>query len=164
MSGLTVDKLLADLRARDVHLRVDGDTIHVDAPKGAITTEELDVLRSRKTELRSRLEMEAQLASMSFDEYGRTNLAVELTVPWMKKHLWLVPDVAYVDELVGEGIERGCIWTAAELNDLYAIDRLQEKDRRAIALLKAHFNIKIVSVEDWSDRSGDDHSTKAAPR
>ena len=60
--------------------------------------------------------------------------------------------------------DRGCIWTAAELTDLYGIEQLDEKDRQAIALLKAHFNIKIVSVEDWSDRSGDDHSTKAAPR
>jgi len=151
VSGLAVDKLLAELRTRDVHLKVDGDRIHVDAPKGALTAEELAVLRSRKTELRSRLELEAQLASMSFDEYGRTNLAVELAVPWMQKHLWLVPDVDYIDQLVDQGVDRGCIWTAAELTDLYGIEQLQEKDRQAIALLKAHFNIKIVSVEDWSD-------------
>jgi hypothetical protein len=91
---------------------------------------------------------------MSFEEYGRTDLAVELAVPWTRKHLWLVPDAGYVDQLVDQGIERGCIWTADELADLYRIERLQETDRRAIALLKAHFNITILSVEDWSE--GDD--------
>jgi len=48
VSGLVVEKLLADLRARDIHVEVDGDRIRVDAPKGVITTEELTVLRSRK--------------------------------------------------------------------------------------------------------------------
>ena len=146
-----MEKLLADLRARDVHVKVEGDRIRVDAPKGAITTEELAALRSRKAELRKRLETETRLTSMSFEQYGRTSLAVELAVPWMQKHLWLVPDVGYVDQLVDQGVDRGCIWTAAELTDLYAMDRLQSTDRRAIALLKAHFNIKIVSVVDWSD-------------
>ncbi len=151
MSGPPVGQILAELRARNVQFEVDGDRVHVNAPKGAISEQQLQVLRSQKLAIRSRLEMEAQLASMSFDEYGRTNLAVELTVPWMKKHLWLVPDVAYVDELVDEGIERGCIWTAAELNDLYAMDRLQEKDRRTIALLRAHFGIKILSIQQGPD-------------
>ena len=103
MNGLVVEKLLADLRARDVLVEVDGDRIRVDAPKGVVTTEELAVLRSQKAELRSRLEVEARLASMSFEQYGQTSLAVELAVPWMQKHLWLVPGVGYVDQLVDQG-------------------------------------------------------------
>ena len=121
MSGLALEKLLADLRTRDVHLEVDGGRIRVDAPKGVITPEELAVLHSRKTELRSRLEEEARLASTSFEQYGP-----------------------------------GCIWTAAELTNLDRIDRLQENDRRAIALLKTHFNIRILSVEDWSEQNDAD--------
>ena len=92
---------------------------------------------------------------MSFEQYGRTNLAVELAIPWIKKHIWLVPGINYVSRLIDEGIDRGCIWTASELTDLYAMDRLQSTDRRAIALLKVHFNINIVSVEDWPGADDD---------
>ncbi len=154
MSGPPVGQILAELRARDVQFEVDGDRVHVNAPKGTISEQQLQVLRSQRLAIRSRLEKEIRLFEMSFEEYGRTDLTVALAVPWMQKHLWLVPDVGYVDQLVDQGVDRGCIWTAAELTDLYGIEQLQEKDRQAIALLKAHFNIKIVSVEDSS--VGDD--------
>ena len=102
----------------------------------------------------------SHLLGMSWEEYARTNMAVKLAVPWLRKHLWLVPDTAYIDQLLGQGIERGCIWTASELADLYDIQGLQEEDRRAIALLKAHFGIEILSVEaqfERADARGDGH-------
>ena len=161
MSGPPVGQILAELRARDVQFEVDGDRVHVNAPKGTISEQQLQVLRSQRLAIRSRLEKETHLFEMSFEEYGRTDLTVELVVPWMKKHLWLVPDVGYVDQLIDQEIDRGCIWTAAELTDLYGIEQLQEKDRQAVALLKAHFNINILSVKDWSE---DDSGPAGASR
>ena len=155
MSGPPVSQILAELRACDVQFEVDGDRVHVNAPKEQISEQQLQVLRSQKPAIRSRLEQEARLFEMSFEEYGRTDLTVELVVPWMKKHLWLVPNATSIDQLVDRGVDRGCIWTAAELIDLYRIEQLQQNDRKAVALLKAHFNIKILSVEDWLEGPGD---------
>ena len=154
MSRDAVSSLLAELRQRDVQLELRGDRIHVDAPKGVLSDTDRAALRSERAKLRSRLRLEASFVGMSFREYGRAHFAVKLAVPWMRRHLWLVPDTSYLDQLLDRGVDRGCIWTAADLIDLYRIEQLREDDRRAIALLKAHFNIKILSVEDWSE-SGD---------
>ena len=97
-----------------------------------------------------------RLLQMSFEEFARAALFVELAVPWLEKHLWLVPDASCIDRLTNEGVDRGCIWTAEELTDLYAIDALQETDRRAIAALKAHFGIEILSVSEWEQLPEED--------
>lgn len=92
-----------------------------------------------------------RLLEMSFEEYGRTNLTVELSVPWMREHLWLVPDKTDVPRLLKSGIKRGCIWTASELSNLYSIEQFDGQDRRTIALLRAHFGIEIESITDWTN-------------
>ena len=87
-----------------------------------------------------------RLHQMTFEDLARADFSVEIEVPWLKRHLWLVPTSGSVETLVQRGVERGYVWTAAELADLYAIELLGAEDRRAIVLLKAHFGIEIVSV------------------
>lgn len=155
MSGSSVTQLLADLRARDVRLMVNGDSIRVNAPRGTLSQAQLHLLRAEKSAVRTYLRLQERLEHMTFEEYSRTNLAVKLAIPWLTEHLWLVPDVTYIAQLLEEGIARGCIWTASELIDLYRIERLQEEDRRALAVLRSHFNTRILSIEDWSEEGGE---------
>ena len=55
---MSVQALLEDLRTRDVHFHVDGLTLRVDAPTGAITEEERKTLQDNKRDLLRHLERE----------------------------------------------------------------------------------------------------------
>ena len=91
-----------------------------------------------------------QLLRMSFEEFEKADVRVKIAVPWLSKNLWLVSTSSCVDGLLRGGVSRGCVWTATELANLYAIDGLNGNDRRAMAILKAHFNIRILSIEGSS--------------
>jgi hypothetical protein len=86
---------------------------------------------------------------MTSAEYCQTDLAVELEVPWFHEHLWLVPGPECLRKLVAAGVNRGAIWTAAEMTDLLGIDGVQPPDCRAVALLRTRFKAEIVSIEPW---------------
>ena len=47
----TADALLADLRRLDIRLSVNGDKLHLDAPRGALTPELHDEVRRHKPEI-----------------------------------------------------------------------------------------------------------------
>lgn len=91
-----------------------------------------------------------RILRMTVAEYIRSDLAVELEVPWSRDHLWLVPSADKVDLLVAQKVARGAIWIPAELTGLLGIDGLRETDRGAIARLRTAFGAQIVSVEPWS--------------
>ena len=48
---MTVESLLAELRARDIHLWAEGDQVKVNAPAGAMTPELREQLGQRKKEI-----------------------------------------------------------------------------------------------------------------
>ena len=50
-NNVSAERLLEDLRARDIRLRVEGGDLRVSAPPGALTAELREVLRRRKSEL-----------------------------------------------------------------------------------------------------------------
>ena len=89
---------------------------------------------------------------MSLEEFSASDYMVEISVPWWHETLWWVPTRHCIEVLSKEGINRGRIWTSGELIDLCRIDDLQEKDIRSIAILKAQFGVKILSVENWEPR------------
>ncbi len=53
---------------------------------------------------------------MTFEDFAKADCSVEIEVPWLRKHLWLVPTSAFAHALVGQGIERGCIWTGVRID------------------------------------------------
>lgn len=52
--------------------------------------------------------------------FGAEGLILEVAVPWLDTPLYFVSDEAAADELTAEGVDRGRIWTAAELETLLA--------------------------------------------
>ncbi len=96
----------------------------------------------------------SRLLGMSLEEFSVSDYMVEISVPWWHETLWWVPTRHCIEVLSKEGINRGRIWTSGELIDLCRIDDLQEKDIRSIAILKAQFGVKILSVENWEPRLG----------
>jgi hypothetical protein len=63
----------------------------------------------------------ASLLAMPLDEFQARGALLKLRVPWLSVTLWIVPTARDVATLMAEGVNRGCIWTAAELMDLMAI-------------------------------------------
>ena len=155
MSG-PVDSLLSELRGRDVRFELRGDRVHVDAPKGIVSDSEREFLKSLRDEVRSRLEFEACVLGMSFDQFRDSSLIIEVTVPWLEQHLWLVADSRIANRLVDQGVRRGHIWTATELTDLYRLDGASPKERIGIARLKAQFGAEIVRVDHGRSSEGRD--------
>ncbi len=91
---------------------------------------------------------------MTLKEFQGADFSVEISVPWWPETLWLVPTSCAVAELADRGIERGRVWTAAELIDLHGISDLSQNDLRAIGLLKESFGIEILRVTDDRPRDG----------
>ena len=56
-------------------------------------------------------------------------------------------DAEHIKTLVEEGVHRGRIWTACELDDLASIPPLTEQDLVALSRLKLALGGEVVSVE-----------------
>ncbi len=89
-----------------------------------------------------------KLLEMSLEEFSQQENGIEVRVPWLAKTIWFVPGIDGVERLLAEGIRRGRIWTAAELEDLYSIEDPSKDEIRSIAKLKATFGAEIVGVRD----------------
>ena len=59
--AVPVERLLEELVARDIRLRVEGGDLRVSAPPGALSAELREVLRRRKAELMERLHSGAEV-------------------------------------------------------------------------------------------------------
>ena len=57
-----------------------------------------------------------------------------------------VRSVVATSTVVREGIQRGGIWTAAELRDLASLDRRTRPEFTRLARLKAAFGAEIVGI------------------
>ena len=86
-------------------------------------------------------------------EFGRGHLGIELKVPYLPDTLWFVPNIEFAAQLVGEGIGRGRIWTARELQDLVSIPLIPRPDLERIVRLKVVFGAKVMDVKRDSDKA-----------
>ncbi len=138
--------LLVELRRKDVRIDVVGDRLRVSAPRGAVLKETRNALRAHKAELLTTLRIEARLLGLSLDDFAEQDYSIELAVPWLEETIWFVPDVEHIRELTQEGVNRGRIWTAGELADLWRIPNLTGTDIEPLARLKAAFGAEILTV------------------
>ena len=138
--------LVRDLRLRGVVFDAAGNRLQVDAPKGIVTSETKDMLRTLKPDLLRTLDREREFLGMSIEEFEKQDSAIEVRVPWLSETLWFVPRIEHIEILVREAVRRGRIWTAAELTDLLSIPGLGSNEIERIGRLKAEFGAEILSV------------------
>ncbi len=146
MTAVNSHTLLVELRRRDIRIDLVGDRLHVSAPRGAVSKQTRDTLRAHKAELLTRLRLEARLLGLSLDDFAEQDYSIELAVPWLEETIWFVPRADFIDDLVRDGVCRGCIWTARELKDLSSIPSLTEQDLVALSRLKLAFDGEVLSV------------------
>ena len=138
--------LLVELRRQDVRIDVVDDRLHVSAPRGAVSEQTRDALRAHKAELLTRLRLEARLLGLSLDDFAEQDYSIELAVPWLEEAIWFVPRAEHIDSLVSDGIHRGRIWTAAELQDLLSIGGMTQRELVGLSRLKLAFDGEVLSV------------------
>jgi hypothetical protein len=56
--------------------------------------------------------------TMPLDVFAKEGQPLEIRVRWWPATLWLVPDLRHAEALRSEGVDRGRVWTAAELSML----------------------------------------------
>jgi hypothetical protein len=75
-----------------------------------------------------------------------TPSVLEIRVPFLTDTLFFVSSLNEVSPLLSEGITRGRIWTANELNDLFNTPGLGPRGRLKIALARALFDGEVIAV------------------
>ncbi len=138
--------LLRDLRRQHVHIEARDDRLRVRAPKGTVSDRDREALRTWKPDILERLGQEEHLLGLSLDEFAGQDYSIELAVPGLEETIWFVPRVNFINDLVRDGVCRGCIWTARELKDLSSIPSLTEQDLVALSRLKLAFGGEVLSV------------------
>jgi hypothetical protein len=94
----------------------------------------------------------SRLVGMSLSQYALDGQPFEIRVPWWRETLWWVPDARHAETLVGSGVSRGRVWTAAEIADVVGAG-LDPGALRLVQVAKEEFNGKVVAVHPR--RSGD---------
>jgi hypothetical protein len=92
------------------------------------------------------VEAVSHLLAMPLREFARKGQLLEVSVPWLSVTLWFVPTEADGERLALEGIGRGRIWTARELDDLLSCAGLKPDQAKVVALAKIEFDGTIVEV------------------
>src|ERR1700730_13548349 len=87
-----------------------------------------------------------RLLTMPLDIFAREDQLLEVGVPWLPVTLWFVPSEADGERLVRQGIGRGRIWTARELDDLVSCAGLGPDQVKVVALAKIEFDGTVVDV------------------
>ena len=140
--------LLRDLRCQHVRIEARDDRLRVRAPKGTVSDRDREALRTWKPDILERLGQEEHLLGLSLDEFAKQDYSIELAVPWLEETIWFVPRADFINDLVRDGVCRGCIWTARELKDLSSIPSLTEQDLVALSRLKLAFGGEVLAVGD----------------
>jgi hypothetical protein len=76
-------------------------------------------------------------------------------VPYLDQTLWFVPSNQFVAQLMNDGVTRGRIWTAGELQNLVSIPSIPRGDLQRIVRLKSAFGAQVVEVKSDFDRPTD---------
>jgi hypothetical protein len=71
---------------------------------------------------------------------------LELRVPGLPVTLWFVPADADAEELLVEGVTRGRIWTARELQDILSIPGITKAGARTVATAKVFMDGDVTVV------------------
>jgi hypothetical protein len=87
-----------------------------------------------------------RLLGMPLDEYARAGAPMEIRVPWCAETLWFVPVDTDADRLGKEGVGRGRIWTAAELDQVMAMPGLTPAIVETLGRAKLAVGGDIVEV------------------
>ena len=150
------------LRHQGASLTVDGDNLHIDGPREALTPEIVEALRELKPDLVAAITDEQRMLGLSLEEFEQDHSSIEVSVSWLATTLWWVPRLEHADELVAEGIALGRIWTARELADLITLPGLAQPDLVSLAHLKLEFAGDIVALQE--DRREDADDQPAEPK
>lgn len=151
--------LLSRLTGLGATVSADGDRLHIEAPY-ELPADLLAALRERKPELLRLLAAPrgpAQVAEalpflgMPLDEFQRARASLEVRVPWLDVTLWLVPTDRDAAGLMGEGVERGRIWTAAELMQFMAIADRTPETVKTLTHAKLELDGEITEVRPRGD-------------
>ncbi len=84
--------------------------------------------------------------SMPLDEFKRRGARLEVRVPWLNVTLWVVPVDRDVNMLLQEGISRGRIWTANELQQLMSVASRTPETVQTLAHAKLELDGDIIKV------------------
>ncbi len=147
------NSLLDDLRNRGVDVRVRGDRLIVDAPRGVLSDYDRAALSTTKPLLVERLALETKLLDMSLEEFGSEGFSIQIRVPWLDETLWWVPRSEHVDILVQQGVSRGRVYTSSELTNLTNLldAGAESPDVQGIARLRLTLDATIVGVEEAAE-------------
>lgn len=85
---------------------------------------------------------------MRLSQFQAHGAPIQILVPGLAETLWFVPGEAHVDALVGEGVRRGRIWTAAELRVVAGSPEAGRDEVLTLARVKAWFDGDLVTVLD----------------
>ncbi len=147
MSGTEAVQLLSNLRARNVQVFVRDGCLRVRARRGSVGPADRETLRRMKGELLAHLDQQQRaVLNLSLDEFAAQDHSIELAVPWLEETIWFVPRAEHIDNLISDGIHRGRIWTAAELQDLLSIGRMTQQELVGLSRLKLAFGGEVLSV------------------
>ncbi len=147
MSGAKAVQLLSNLRARNVQVFVRDGRLQVRARRGSVGPADRETLRRMKGELLAHLDQQQRaVLNLSLDEFAAQDHSIELAVPWLEETIWFVPRAEHIDNLVSDGIHRGRIWTAAELQDLRSIGGMTQQELVGLSRLKLAFGGEVLSV------------------
>ncbi len=86
------------------------------------------------------------MLNLSLVEFAAQHHSIELAVPWLEETIWFVPRAEHIDDLVSDGIHRGRIWTAGELQDLLSIDGMTQQELVGLSRLKLAFGGEVLSI------------------
>lgn len=88
----------------------------------------------------------ARLAAMPLARYAHEGAPLEVQVPWLGETLWFVPGDRQAEALVGEGVDRGRIWTTTELMGLMCVRACNAGKVSMIALTRIASSGDITEV------------------
>ena len=86
------------------------------------------------------------LLDMPLREFQVAGLALEVKVPWLETTLWFVSSSGEVATLMNEGVSRGRIWTARELQDLLETPGLSSQGLQQLSRFKFELGVELVAV------------------
>lgn len=148
------ESVLRSARRRGVCFRIDLDDLVVDAPRDALNSEDLDLLRSNKSSILKQLAKERHILGMPLAEFEQEGLPIEVQVPWSLQTLWFVPLEEHVRLLSRTGVARGRVYTSAELTILTTLTWTvadSDEEVRRIATLKLALDLELEHCEDDTD-------------
>ena len=84
---------------------------------------------------------------MTLDEFARSRFRAELRMPGCSQTLWWVPTSLDAAALMRQGITRGRIWTAEELQRIWDLDHLDQEHVQTLARSKMEMGCELTALD-----------------